>query len=55
MKVAIKEIDTPKDLDQWTTEYLISCDKTTIAICFTEEDAKFVAKCIRKYKNKKRK
>ena len=45
MKVSIKKIK-PVGVKEW----LILIDEKTIATAFTKSDAKFIAKCIRKYK-----
>lgn len=45
MKISTKKIDA-RGLKEW----LILLDGKTIAMAFTKKDAKFVAKCIRKYK-----
>jgi hypothetical protein len=36
-------------------EWLITVDNKTIGIAFTKTDAKYIAKCIRKYKKSRRK
>lgn len=45
MKVSIKKIKSPS-----VKEWLILIDGKTMAICLNKADAKFIVKCIKKYK-----
>ena len=54
MKSSIKQISTPRpNSDYWNDEWLIRVGKRTIAVAWTEEDAKLLANALRKYKKKK--
>lgn len=55
MKSSIKQISTPRpNSDYWDEEWLIRVDKKTIAVAWTVEDAKLLAKALRQYKKKKK-
>jgi hypothetical protein len=54
MKVKIKQINTPRiNSDYWDEEWFISIDRKTIAVTWTEEDAKLLVKALRQLKKKK--
>jgi hypothetical protein len=56
MKATIKLVSTPRpNSDYWDDEWFIKVNKRTIAVAWTEEDAKLIAKALRQYKKPKKK